>query len=283
LEKDLFDKQLNVGEECHIISKQTGGPRHQFMKDFDYDDGNNLILLCCNHHKEIDTQIEQYPVERLRQIKTNHEKWVNENLDDDYSKIKELNSKSNILDKSALQGEFEPDYKIDKSYSISISLGESIKITMLLGDGETVEPFKDINMVNLPLALKVTNGGILVSCIFSNIAGKPVAQIFDNEWVINPNNYFQRNYDKNGLEVIDEDGITRFQIDFRDIYNIKVGGVFADEENIYFILSPDKNGNPGLITTGLNYITKEKIKTIAKNVPYMFVYPSNKHFGERTK
>lgn len=87
LEKDQFDKQLNVGEECHVISRQLGGPRHQSIPGFDYDDGDNLLLLCCNHHKEIDTQIEQYPVDRLKDIKTSHEKWVKENLDGDYSKV----------------------------------------------------------------------------------------------------------------------------------------------------------------------------------------------------
>lgn len=87
LEKDQFDKQLNVGEECHIISRQSSGPRHQSIPDFDFDDGDNLLLLCCNHHKEIDTQIEIYPVDKLKELKSSHEKWVKENLDGDYSKI----------------------------------------------------------------------------------------------------------------------------------------------------------------------------------------------------
>jgi hypothetical protein len=82
LEKDEFDSQLNIGEECHIISRQPLGPRHQKMKDFDYDSGDNLLLLCRNHHKQIDEQIEKFQIEVVKQIKADHEKWVSENLDD---------------------------------------------------------------------------------------------------------------------------------------------------------------------------------------------------------
>ncbi|MBY5958222.1 HNH endonuclease [Membranicola marinus] len=52
---ELFAKKFksdeeNIGEECHIISSKQNGPRHHPNLD-DYD---NLILLCRNHHKEID-------------------------------------------------------------------------------------------------------------------------------------------------------------------------------------------------------------------------------------
>ncbi len=98
LEKDQFDNQLNIGEECHIISRQPNGPRHQDIKDFDYDSSDNLLLLCCNHHKQIDEQVESFPVESVRKIKATHELWVSENLKGDFEKGEEpiLVSKSNI-------------------------------------------------------------------------------------------------------------------------------------------------------------------------------------------
>lgn len=82
LEKDPFDNlHLNLGEECHIISRQPNGPRHQLIESFDYDSPDNLLLLCCNDHKTADEQTAKYPVATLKQIKSGHELWVKKNLD----------------------------------------------------------------------------------------------------------------------------------------------------------------------------------------------------------
>ena len=75
-------KDCNIGQVCHIISKQEFGPRHQPNLE-DYDCYDNLILLCANCHKEIDTNIEEYTVERLKEIKSSHEKEVAEKLKDE--------------------------------------------------------------------------------------------------------------------------------------------------------------------------------------------------------
>ncbi len=63
-----------VGNECHIISTKINGPRNSIIKDFDYDSLDNLILLCSNCHKVIDTEIEYYTVGILKKIKE-----INEN------------------------------------------------------------------------------------------------------------------------------------------------------------------------------------------------------------
>jgi len=81
LEKDPYNFYLNIGEECHIISKQPNGPRHQILDNFDYDNSDNLILLCCNHHKIVDEQINVYPIDTIRAIKGEHEIWVKAHLD----------------------------------------------------------------------------------------------------------------------------------------------------------------------------------------------------------
>lgn len=80
-EKDKNNRTLNLGEECHIISKKNNGPRHIKQDNFDYDSIDNLLLLCCNHHTMIDEQIEKYPVEELRKVKGLHEKWVQTTLE----------------------------------------------------------------------------------------------------------------------------------------------------------------------------------------------------------
>ena len=57
------------------------GPRHVDNYQ-DYDSYDNLILLCRNHHKEIDdiSNVSIYTKEKLHQIKHEHEKWVSESL-----------------------------------------------------------------------------------------------------------------------------------------------------------------------------------------------------------
>lgn len=77
---ELFSKargfsEFNIGEECHIISNKKNGPRHRPELE-NYDSFNNLILLCRNHHREIYELIDTYTEELLRYIKLNHEKWV---------------------------------------------------------------------------------------------------------------------------------------------------------------------------------------------------------------
>ncbi len=86
-EKESKDK-FNIGEECHIISSKTNGPRHKPNLN-DYDTFDNLLMLCRNHHKEVDELTDTYTEELLRYIKQNHENWVNETLN------KELDSESN--------------------------------------------------------------------------------------------------------------------------------------------------------------------------------------------
>ena len=71
--------ELNIGEECHIISSKLEGPRHKNIAN--YDEYYNLILLCRNHHKEIDELYDTYTEEILRYIKLNHENWVKRSLE----------------------------------------------------------------------------------------------------------------------------------------------------------------------------------------------------------
>ncbi|RUT79993.1 HNH endonuclease [Ancylomarina longa] len=89
---ELFSKktdrdEFNIGEECHIISSKLDGPRHKPNID-NYDISDNLILLCRNHHKEIDELTDTYSEELLRYIKLSHENWVKNTLDKSINKGK---------------------------------------------------------------------------------------------------------------------------------------------------------------------------------------------------
>lgn len=95
------DDSSIVGEECHIISGQKNGPRHDQNRPKDeIDTYDNLILLCRIHHKMIDDQPETFTKDIIKQIKVNHELWVSKSLDhqeDKPSRIKRI--KENIAER----------------------------------------------------------------------------------------------------------------------------------------------------------------------------------------
>jgi hypothetical protein len=67
------DEPSVFGEECHIVARSPGGPRAGQIEDEDPDGYRNLILLCRKHHKQVDDQPAHFTVERLRQLKRDHE------------------------------------------------------------------------------------------------------------------------------------------------------------------------------------------------------------------
>ena len=69
----------------------------------------------------------------------------------------------------------------------------------------------------------------MVSMIMYSLDGKVVAKIIDNNWDLNPNNYFRRNFDKSALEVIDEYLIPIVQVECLDMNTFKIGGIFRSE------------------------------------------------------
>lgn len=63
-----------LGEICHIEAAMPGGERfnpnqtNEERRNF-----NNLIILCLDHH-QITNNVNEYPVEKLKEMKRNHEK-----------------------------------------------------------------------------------------------------------------------------------------------------------------------------------------------------------------
>ncbi len=70
----------NFSNMAHIIASSPDGPRgneesHDLSADI-----NNIILLCPQHHKEVDTHKEKYPADVLKEMKVYQEKKVDELL-----------------------------------------------------------------------------------------------------------------------------------------------------------------------------------------------------------
>lgn len=75
------DQESVVGDECHILPRSGAGPRGDHATTEEgRDEYGNLLLLCKVHHKQVDDQRGDFPPERLRAIKADHEQWVRDRL-----------------------------------------------------------------------------------------------------------------------------------------------------------------------------------------------------------
>ncbi len=66
-----------IGEMAHIVAGSIDGPRgcSDIQRD-KREEYRNLILVCCNDHKIIDSDTDLWTVERLQQTRDEHERWV---------------------------------------------------------------------------------------------------------------------------------------------------------------------------------------------------------------
>ena len=89
--KMIDDNKSIIGEICHIEGEKKGSARYNSrMSVKERNNFKNLILMCPNHHTFIDTNISQYPVDVLKDIKEHYENTNKEklyNIPDDVLKI----------------------------------------------------------------------------------------------------------------------------------------------------------------------------------------------------
>jgi hypothetical protein len=75
------DEEAILGEVAHIVADSRQGPRgSEPLTEKDRGKYKNLILLCREHHKIIDSQPHTYSVAVLRQMKSDHEARVSNAL-----------------------------------------------------------------------------------------------------------------------------------------------------------------------------------------------------------
>jgi len=94
MDRAASDDESIVGDIAHIVARDedgVAGPRSVASLSPEERDRfatlivnrnkyANLVLLCKNHHKQVDDQPSAYQVGRLLEIKERHETWVRESL-----------------------------------------------------------------------------------------------------------------------------------------------------------------------------------------------------------
>lgn len=93
------DDESIIGDEAHIVARSEEGPRGiSELTPEERDKYDNLVLLCRKHHKVIDDQPNFYTVEKLKEIKKQHEEWVKSSLRIDKGKEKDELSYASYID-----------------------------------------------------------------------------------------------------------------------------------------------------------------------------------------
>lgn len=76
LRHHVTGRRINLAEIAHIVGFKKNAARGNYERPADIHDLTNLMLLCPKCHKVVDTHPADYPVEKLREFKNNHEKII---------------------------------------------------------------------------------------------------------------------------------------------------------------------------------------------------------------
>jgi hypothetical protein len=80
-DKESITASFTLGEQAHIVGEKEDAARGKSLQTLNERNSyHNLILLCPTHHIEIDKNEDDWPIEKVHQVKSEHELWVFETL-----------------------------------------------------------------------------------------------------------------------------------------------------------------------------------------------------------
>jgi hypothetical protein len=104
-------EESTLGEMAHIVADSPNGPRGESdLTPEQRDEYSNLILLCPTHHTLIDSNPEEWSVEKLKQIKAEHENWVSRQLEQERIIINAIDNSAFIESRENAWLEFGKNY-----------------------------------------------------------------------------------------------------------------------------------------------------------------------------
>ncbi|WP_075602758.1 hypothetical protein [Saccharicrinis aurantiacus] len=116
------DKGLYIAQLCHIKAANKGGQRYDAAQtDEERSAPENLLFMCHRHHKETDNE-EDYSVEKLTEIKNNHElKFTEKGKEASKEMIRQVLFEINYFWKQQSIKTFElDDLKIERDFNKEI-------------------------------------------------------------------------------------------------------------------------------------------------------------------
>lgn len=135
-------KNATVGEAAHIFGEKEGSARYVgSMTDAERNSETNLIYLCPLCHTKIDKQEADFPADMLIKVRSEHEAWAEQQLDNEMSSIGfaelEVACKALATGNFSQSGNFEvisPDDKIKKN-----NLTQSVRSLITMGLSQSHE------------------------------------------------------------------------------------------------------------------------------------------------
>jgi hypothetical protein len=152
-----------------------------------------------------------------------------------------------------------------------MEFGSSGAVFLFAGpQGTPLIRFADDNQ----LIIETDNEGIKVSITIRDRFGKIVAELARNEWKINPNASWDRNYSANALEVKDDRGDIVLQV--RLVGNrVQLQAKFYDSTGRGIAIGQTDEPAPG----GVMEFSKPG-DALKLHIEPLFKYPSDLHFSE---
>lgn len=183
--------------------------------------------------------------------------------------------KENEKKKSSLEGSVTPPKADELTGYFKVLLGgANMSYSMdYIKHNKEINPLKKAYGIDFPLKITFKDTP-LISGTFKSWDSKVIAILENNEWKINPNNYFERNYNNSSLEIIDEYNIPILQVEYINEQVILLKGVFFQDEDLIIV-----NDSSSILNNG--NITFDMILKQGKTINKMFKYPSSTHFGEK--
>jgi len=158
----LIENDQLIGQICHIEAASPGGQRYNSdQTDEQRRSYANLILLCANHHKATDN-VDEYTVDKLIEMKKNHEQVVEDEPTLDLDELKQVvNNITNVSNTNddfryVFASTFTPymdyQYQEDTSKAESKLRGELQNIQRVAGNSSVAEHAKQIFGQQLEIA-----------------------------------------------------------------------------------------------------------------------------------
>lgn len=163
-----------LAEAAHIVAESRQGPRgNSEMSAEDRDKHTNLVLVCGDHHKIIDSQPRTYSVPVLRQLKADHERRIRLALTPNAIETKPV-LRQEALYSSLLPASHLPDVMFASSCAFRESQQDEVKQRLRYPDGDNDQLVRFI----------ITDGNVLHT--FHNLHDPkgPFADVIDRRQVV---------------------------------------------------------------------------------------------------
>jgi len=161
-------------------------------------------------------------------------------------------------------------FEIKTGTNFTVNCGSNLFITDYehLREGIDLNRFIHVEGFEYPIQIKAISGKVSVSAWISDDKGNMVAHIVDNNWEVNPGNFFDRNFSNYAVEVVDKNLVPVLQIEITSGNYVYIGGLFHYKSGQIFV-------------TLKGYFVNPSEEMINEGVETLFVYPSDKHLGQR--